>query len=253
MSADRYPFGPVPDEPRKVMPWTGGSGGGDPRDPRFPGEPRKTPPIGPPPRGRGPIQPRPGDPPKVPGLPGPQPPAPETGMAPTPMAPTGVGMQASVATDPVRQEALDRLLGRAALYGDRGDSTKTITDLLMGVDMGRAGRASGMWDARNAGLASAGEQYLTGTTAALKALRAKRGSGGGRSGGGGGSTAMAQMGLTPADYAWLDQYMQSLQAPGSAPAYTAPRSATPGAGYGASQHPVAPRRRVTPRYGLRQT
>ena len=249
MSSDRYPFGPIPDEPRKVLPWTGGSGG-DQRDPRFPGEPRKSPVD--PPRGRGPIEPRPGDPPKVPGLPGPQPPAPEVVATP---AVADMPAVPSTAAPDVRQAALDRLLGRAALYGDRGDSTKTITDLLMGVDMGRAGRATGMWDARVAGLTAAGDQYLTGTTAALKALRAKRGSGGGRSSGGG-SSSMSQMGLTPADYQWLDQYMQSLQPPTTraAPRYTPPRSnvSIPGNGYAASQHPTAPRR-TTPRYRLGQT
>lgn len=232
MSGDRYPFGPIADEPRKVRPWSGGD--------ETPGRRSRIP------------EPRLGPQPPAPGVVGPQQPGDlEPGLAPAPAVPAPVGQAAPTGMAPdVRQDALARLLGRAEMYGDRGDSTKTITDLLMGVDMGRAGRASGMWDARNAGLAASGEQYLAGTADALKAQRAKRASGSGSrsGGGGGGSSSLTQMGLTPADYQWLDQYMLSLTPPSSTPRYAAPtvkRIPTP-SGNGARYVTPPARRTPTP-------
>jgi|GEM_PF-2862709 len=157
------------------------------------------------------------------------------------------------AADDVRGQALASLLARAAKYGDRGDSTQTITDLLNGVDMGGADRAKGEWETRQRVLTDTGARYTTQLAAALKAMRAKIGTGGGgRSGGGGGGGGglPLQNGLTQADMMWLDEYMKTLNAPKPAPGYKPPAKKPAGApGYGASQHPLPPPVYPQPRSG----
>lgn len=249
-----YPYGAIPErnaQPTQPRPGNPGKPPhrGGPYEP-MPGYP--TPPTRPG-RSAPPYEPMPGFP-SIPGgkgggwgNPGIQIPGSATPGAATPATAVNVApvapLQAAAASDP-RAEALQMLLSRAAQYGDRGDSTKTITDLLNGVDMGRAGRTQQMWDTRLTGLQTTGDTYVTQMGAALKALRDKAAAGSGRrSGGGGGGGAVG--GLTAADYAWLDQYLAGLHAP------TAPTSHS-GAGAGRSVGvyrpfaPTAPAGRSTP-------
>ena len=143
----------------------------------------------------------------------------------------------------VRQEAIARLLGNAAKYGDRGDSTKTIEDLLNGVDMDVASRAQAGWDARAGLLSSSGDTLVQQTADAYKALRDKNAAlrntgGGGGSSRGSSSTAPALTPYTPTDSNWLDEWRARFGAPVSAPQWQAPAARQTPAGYGASQHPV---------------
>lgn len=241
MSRTTYPFGPIR-PPRPIPnPDPGNTTGGPARPPRV------DPPVGPTPPANGGVgntRPPRVDPPVGPV--GPNPPLPTqpptgSGGGLLPPQPDVQPVASGMPTD-VRSAALARLLERADLYGDRGDSTKTLTDLLNGVDMGGAGRAADSWATRQRVLTDTGNTYTEQMAAALKAMRAKMSSGGGGRGGGsgggrGGGGLMPAGGLTSADYMWLDEYMKGLTAP------TAPKSykATPtGNGYAASQHPVAP-------------
>ena len=153
----------------------------------------------------------------------------------------------------VRQEAIARLLGNAAKYGDRGDSTKTIEDLLNGVDMDVASRAQAGWDARAGLLSSSGDTLVQQTADAYKALRDKNAALRNTGGGGGSSRrssspAPALTAYTPTDNNWLDEWRARFGAPGGAPQWQAPAARQTPAGYGASQHPVQyrPPRPVAP-------
>ena len=159
----------------------------------------------------------------------------------------------------VRQEAIARLLGNAAKYGDRGDSTKTIEDLLNGVDMDVASRAQAGWDARTGLLKSSGDTLVQQTADAYKALRDKNaalrntGGGGGSSRRSSSSPAPALTPYTPTDNNWLDEWRARFGAPGGAPQWQAPAARQAPAGYGASQHPVqnrSPRPVAPPRMRL---
>lgn len=242
MSRTTYPFGPIRPPRPTPNPDPGNTGSG-------PRPPRVDPPVGPTPPGNGGSGTRPPrvDPPVGPTGPGynpAPPPVPGSGpglLPPQIGSPVQPGMTGMTGGD-VRSQALESLLGRAAQYGDRGDSTKTLTDLLNGVDMGGAGRATDSWATRQRVLTDTGNTYTQQLAAALKAMRDKAGSGGGyRSGGGGGGGGlMPAGGLTEADYLWLDEYMKGLTAPKAPKGYT-PAVVTQGPpGYGASQHPLAP-------------
>lgn len=99
-------------------------------------------------------------------------------MAATPIYPFGPVPTPGPNDDP-RAAAIDSLLAKADMYGDKGDSTEAIRGILGGVDMGRAGRAQAGWDARTATYKQSGDQYATGLAAALAQLRKSSGGGGG--------------------------------------------------------------------------
>jgi hypothetical protein len=105
-----------------------------------------------------------------------------------------------------RQAAYDQLLAAARQRGDAGASDDMMAGILNGVDMGRADRTTGYWNARQKNLADSGTTMIDAVGAALRAARARAGSGG--SGGGGGAQPLS------ASYApstnWYSDYVKSL-------------------------------------------
>jgi hypothetical protein len=156
--------------------------------------------------------------------------APPGAVAPDVAAPPAALGAPAAASDP-RSQAIAQLLARAEKYGDRGDSTQTINDILNAIDMGGAGRATASWQTANGGLQAIGDTYTAGLAAALKAQRAMMGRRGGGGGGGGGGGSLPLLGpLSPSMPSWLDDFLDDLDGPRNAPTWQ--RTPADGRGYG---------------------